>query len=195
MTNLNSKVSDLRGLPRELPPPQDLWPGIAAQIGADNAAAEAAPAPPAERRAPGSRTLRWSMALAAGLAAVIVGVLLGRWSAPAPGGLLTDVGNRGIASSGAWLDAAFVAERDGLRSRVLAQVRAMPATQRDQLLANLVSLQRAVEEIQRALGTDPANALLQELLVGACQQEMNQLNEIQLATGGFPLANKAESRL
>lgn len=186
-----SKIQNLSGLPRQLDPPRDLWPGIAAQISTEYAGK--IPLRPTRRA--DAWTLRWAMPLAAGLAALAVGILLGRWSAPEPGNLSSFGGNRGEVATGALLEATFVAERDQLRDRVLARVRSMPQQQRDQLLSNVIGLQRAVEEIQRALGADPANELLQELLVGACQQEMTQLNDINLATGGVPAVNTMESRL
>ena len=49
--------------------------------------------------------------------------------------------------------------------------------------ASLATLQRSIEEIEAALGRDPANALLQELLVSSCQEEMRALTAVRDSGG------------
>ena len=82
-------------------------------------------------------------------------------------------------SRGALFDAKFVAQRNLLRTAVLQQLAALPPAERDQVLHSVTALRRAVEDIQGALGQDPGNALLQELLVNACQDEMTNLSDIR----------------
>ena len=155
-TEVTQRVRSLAELPRGIEPPRDLWPAIAAQI-------------TGEQRPPTAQP-RWQWALAAGLAALTIGVLLGRVSvAPRSADI----------SRGAFFDAKFVAQRNQLRSAVQQQVAALPPAERDKVLRSVTALRRAVEDIQSALGKDPGNALLQELLVNACQDEMINLSDIR----------------
>jgi N-acyl-D-aspartate/D-glutamate deacylase len=55
----------------------------------------------------------------------------------------------------------------------------MPPAERDKVAGSLATLKRSIEEIQAALGQDPANALLQELLVSSCQEEMRALTVVR----------------
>ena len=182
----SGKIRSLAELPCAIEPPRDLWPAIAAGIGGANR--------------PAGAPTGWPWALAAGLAAVVVGVLLGRASLtplsnPLSGSqrplsddnLSIDSGSAtiGAVAGGAILDAAYAAERKQLRSQVLRQIAALAPTEREQLARSVTALQTAVDDIQSALGKDPGNALLQELLVNACQDEMTHLSDI----------NSSESRL
>jgi N-acyl-D-aspartate/D-glutamate deacylase len=45
--------------------------------------------------------------------------------------------------------------------------------------ASLATLRRSITEIETALGRDPANALLQELLVSSSQEEMRALTVVR----------------
>ena len=55
----------------------------------------------------------------------------------------------------------------------------MPEAERVKVAASLKTLQRSINEIEAALGKDPANALLQELLVNSCQEEMRVLTVVR----------------
>ena len=161
-TEHTQRVRSLAELPRGIEPPRDLWPAIAAQI-------------TGEQRPPATQP-RWQWALAAGLAALTIGVLLGRVSV-APQPEMTP--SSADISRGALFDAKFVAQRNQLRTSVLQKVEALPPAEREKLLRSVTALRRAVEDIQSALGKDPGNALLQELLVNACQDEMTNLSDIR----------------
>jgi hypothetical protein len=161
-TEAGQRARSLAELPQGIEPPRDLWPAIAAQIAG-------------EQRRPAAQP-RWQWALAAGLAALTIGVLLGRVSmAPQP----DMTASSADIARGALFDAKFVAQRNQLRASVLQKVAALPPAERDKLLRSVTALRRAVEDIQGALGRDPGNALLQELLVNACQDEMNNLSDIR----------------
>jgi hypothetical protein len=188
MTHLNS----IQELPRDIAPLRDMWPDIAAQINAEVAAANASsandrlafgPVAPAAR-AP--RPNLWASALAASIALLSVGFWLGR-SLTAPPAV--------APANAAFFDVAFVAERDRLRSDVLRRLQALPATERVRLLGSIQQLRQAVEQVQQALGQDPGNALLQELLINASQDEMYFLNEIDRATGLPPTRSQEELML
>lgn len=163
MTNESTqRVRSLAELPQGMAPPRNLWPAIAARIAAGERQPAAQP--------------RWQWALAAGLAALTIGVLLGRVSVAPQGELAARTAD---ISRGGLFDAKFVAQRNQLRTSVLQKIEALPPAEREKLLQSVTALRRAVEDIQSALGKDPGNALLQELLVNACQDEMTNLSDIR----------------
>jgi len=45
--------------------------------------------------------------------------------------------------------------------------------------ASLTALKKSIKDIEDALGRDPANALLQELLVNSSQEEMRVLTTVR----------------
>jgi N-acyl-D-aspartate/D-glutamate deacylase len=55
----------------------------------------------------------------------------------------------------------------------------MPPEEREKVAASLATLRRSIAEIEAALGRDPANALLQELLVTSRQEEMRALTVVR----------------
>jgi hypothetical protein len=55
----------------------------------------------------------------------------------------------------------------------------MSPAEREKVGASLNALKKSMQEIQDALGHDPANALLQELLVNSCQEEMRALTAVR----------------
>lgn len=179
-----ARVRSLRDLPREIAPSRDLWPEIAAQV---------------EGRAGAGigtdRGARWSWAMAAGVAALAIGILLGRLTLPNAGSGSLSAATGARAAAAGFVDAAYVAERARLRRSVVAQIQALPAAQRSKLLSSVQALQRAVDDIQAALGKDPGNALLQELLVNACQDEMSNLSDINSAAGAVMPARAQETTL
>ena len=76
-------------------------------------------------------------------------------------------------------DAEYRKQRDELLVEVQAKLQAMPQAERDKVAASLATLQRSIPEIEAALGHDPANALLQELLVSSCQEQMRALTAVR----------------
>ena len=76
-------------------------------------------------------------------------------------------------------DAEYRRQRDQLLTEVQARLQAMPEPEREKVAASLKTLQRSIQEIEAALGRDPANALLQELLVSSCQEEMRALTAVR----------------
>ena len=76
-------------------------------------------------------------------------------------------------------DANYRKQRDALLVEVQNQLNTMPAAEREKVAASLATLRRSIGEIEAALGRDPANALLQELLVSSCQEEMRALTAVR----------------
>jgi len=65
-----------------------------------------------------------------------------------------------------------------------ARLAALPPAARAKVMASLAALQRAKEDLESALGKDPGNALLQELLVNTYQDEMRVLTDVQASDAG-----------
>ena len=121
------------------------------------------------------------------LALVAIGVLIGRNIAPeAESTVATHTQAPANAEAGSSLvmpaalrDAEYRRQRDQLLTEVQARLQAMPEPEREKVAASLKTLQRSIQEIEAALGRDPANALLQELLVSSCQEEMRALTAVR----------------
>jgi hypothetical protein len=172
------RVNRLDELAQDLPPSRDLWPAISKAIEAEKAASMPMAAP---RR----RTL-WMPAagMAAAAALVAIGVIIGRGFAPDAAAPLvnTSTGNPDIRPA-ALRDANYRQQRDALLGEVNDRLVTMPEAEREKVAASLATLRRSISEIESALGRDPANALLQELLVNSCQEEMRALTAVRDAGG------------
>lgn len=169
-------VKRLDELAQSVPPSRDLWPAISAAIEADKAA-NAMPG--------GVRRYGWrpAAALAAAVALVTVGVYIGRAISPATVGTSASNGKPATVMVPVALerDANYRKQRDELIGEVQKRLQAMPPAERDKVAASLATLRRSITEIEAALGRDPANALLQELLVSSCQEEMRALTAVREA--------------
>jgi len=173
------RVKRLDELAQSVPPARDLWPAISAAIEADKAA-NAVPVP-------GQRRFGWrpAAAMAAAVALVTVGVLIGRAITPPAGSQVATTTTRPaeVVPAAFERDANYRKQRDELMGEVQKRLQAMPPAERDKVSASLNTLRRSITEIEAALGRDPANALLQELLVSSCQEEMRALTAVREAGG------------
>jgi len=178
-----SEARDLRldralaGLPRELPPENDLWPGIAAQL--------------EPRRAP----RRWLPLAAAAVLLVVSSSLITarvvRWSAAPAASIATvappatpDAGVVRPASFGPGhaLDREYAAARQQLAAMLAQRMDRLPSSARQKVEDNLAQLHRATDEINAALALQPGDALLEELLLNTYQDELAVLASVnQLA--------------
>ena len=187
------KVSSLRELSPAIEPARDLWPQIEARINQERRTAPGAmaaqPRPVRARAVP----LRW-LAAAAVVASVAVGVWIGRSLLPAarPGaGVESPMGaSRGTlatADAPTALDVAYVSDpryqrdRAALMQSLQARLAALPLPARAKVMASLAAIHRAKQDLENALGKDPGNALLQELLVNTYQDEMRVLTDVHEA--------------
>ena len=174
------KVSSLRELSPAIEPPRDLWPQIEARINAERSTAPAAQSRPVRERAVPPRWL----AAAAVVASVAVGVWIGR------SGVESTISASRATAAGAptALDVAYVPDpryehdRAALMRSLQARLAALPPPARVKVMASLAAIQRAKQDLQSALGKDPGNALLQELLVNTYQDEMRVLTDIHAAS-------------
>jgi hypothetical protein len=173
------RVNRIDELAQNLPPSRDLWPAISSAIAADIEATRvvAAGAP---------RRSRWMPAagMAAAVALVTVGIFIGRVMGPVSTGVtasVTDTAGGATMIPAALRDTNYRQQRDALLVEAQGQLDKMPAAEREKVGASLQTLRRSISEIEAALGRDPANALLQELLVNSCQEEMRALSAVRAA--------------
>ena len=186
------KVRSLAELPRDIEPARDLWPQIEARLerpaGAKLAATRA-------QRSPLAR-LRW-LAAAAMVAAVAVGVWIGRDFPPrqptpsaqnppsATPGAQAPLGPKLTETPADLLfvsDPRYQRAREALLKSLPARLAAMPPAQRKKVSDSLLTIEQAKKDLEGALGKDPSNALLQELLINTYQDEMRALTDVHEAS-------------
>jgi hypothetical protein len=175
-------VNRLDQLASDVPPSRDLWPAISARIAAETQG-DMAP-----MSAKGSRPAVWqrpAYAMAAAVALLAVGVFVGLKigappvAAPAVAASAQPGSDASVIPASMRRDAAYRQERDALLKEVQVKLNAMPPADRDKVAKSLDTLRRSITEIETQLGYDPANALLQELLVSSCQEEMRVLTTVR----------------
>jgi len=216
--NEGRKISSLRDLPLDIAPPRDLWQGIEARIAAERGAADQAnsgfDAADARTAVPAGRPQRRSwradrmrvFAAAAVIAALAVGIWIGRAVLPGPagaGGLPTggsglnasniargsnaaDPSNIATPEAGAWrasylLDSKYTRQRAELVKGLEARLAALPPGSRAKVAKSLQAISDSKRDLEAELGKDPSNALLQELLVNTYQDEMRVLTALHEA--------------
>lgn len=178
------KVRSLAELPRDIEPARDLWPQIEARLRETTPVLADAPAAPRYRRA---AQLRW-LAAAAMVATLAVGMWIGRTLLPlgAPAAVMTPR-NAPVVGGASALDASYVSDpryerqRAALLRSLQARLATMNPQTRDKVMASLATIEKAKEDLEQALGKDPGNALLQELLVNTYQDEMRVLTDVHEA--------------
>jgi hypothetical protein len=188
------QVTSLRELPQAIDPPRDLWPQIEARL--DRVQAAAPPAAGAQLIPPRQRgaRLRW-LAAAAMVASVAVGVWIGRSVLPGAGPVSNDRvpttaanGISPVTGAPTALDVAYEhdpryeRERAALLRSLQSRLEALPPPARAKVMASLATIEKAKEDLEQALGKDPGNALLQELLVNTYQDEMRVLIDVHEAS-------------
>ena len=170
------RIDRVSQLPQDVAPARDLWPAIASAIATQGEP----PQPqvlsqPPQRR---SRTLAgtWGLGLAAGVALLGVGFLIGRQTpdtvAPATQPMLAVSFEPGES---------YQKARAAQLEQLPAKLAALSPESRRQVLASLETLRRSLDDIRKALGEDPANLLLQSMLVNTYQEEMRVLTTVNEA--------------
>jgi hypothetical protein len=169
-------------LPKEVEPPRDLWPGIAARLGE------------APRRAE-PRGSRWPMALAAGFLVASVSALL-TWSlvrapdpATQPQPVATNYQAADIVPVSYGPNSGLTAQELVARDELVAQFREKFTTlrpeTRDAIVKNLAIMQAAADQIDAALAKDPASGMLKGMLVGTYKQELQLYSTVVTSSDGF----------
>ena len=187
-----SKVRRVSDLPREIPPPHDGWPALEARLRASGMSQPDTGVEP-DGRAPARRWRPRVMqiaTLAAVLAAVVVGITIDRWIlAPGkPTSPIAAVPGSGRADRGIPVsyvtDPRYLHERAELLRTLDARLAKLPPPTRKKVLQSLATIHQSMRDIQQALGREPGNALLQELLIDTYQNEMQVLSTVQQASSG-----------
>lgn len=174
----------LSRLPGEIAPARDLWPEIEARI----RAGEDRP------RAPAHRYSWRHVAVAASVA--LVGIFVATLSyrdgdrPPAEEIVAHTVPQASTFGPGHVLGSDYQAARAGLADDLEQRLQALPPETRQTVLDNLATIRRAADEINAALGKDPANVLLQHQLLAAYQDELTVLANLQRAMERLPPRNE-----
>jgi hypothetical protein len=180
-------LGSLGELSRDVPPPRDLWPAIAARIGQESGKGAMGVEPasiPSRLRPTG---LQWA-ALAAVVTALAVGIWLGRTVLPgsgvqSPANLVASTGQPGaVLPASLVTDPRYTKERTAMIAALEAQLTTLPPETQQKVASSLKTIRASMKDIQAALGRDPANALLQELLVNTYQDEMRVLTAVHEAS-------------
>ena len=79
------------------------------------------------------------------------------------------------------MDAKYTRERAALVRSLEAQLANLPPDSRAKVVSSLTTIQNSMRDLEAALGRDPSNALLQELLVNTYQDEMRVLTAVHEA--------------
>jgi len=190
------RITALREVHQALEPRRDLWSGIEARIKAGPNEADAR-GPAAKSATAQSAVGGWRrssagrrfLAAAAVLAALALGVWIGRSALPGgnpglpsnPG--LTRYIQPDMTHSPFMLDARYSRERAALVKNLEAQLATLPPDTRNKVVNDLSTIRNSMRDLEAALGRDPSNALLQELLVNSYQDEMRVLTAVQEAGG------------
>jgi hypothetical protein len=194
----SKKVTSLRDLAQAVEPPRDLWAGIEAQI---NTQRQAAGKPGTDKQAPeqfsaGGRRrpaqLRW-LAVAAMIGTLAVGVWIGRNVLPTVGPAQTNTGTQANTTAqpnnaAAFVQAAYLADpkfreqRAALVKNLEAKLASLPPDSRAKVISSLATIHKSMQDLEAALGKDPTNALLQELLLNTYQDEMRVLTTVHEAS-------------
>jgi hypothetical protein len=189
--NGKMKVTSLRDLPEAVQPTRDLWAGIEAQINAERQSAK--PVQTTVTRRPAQ--LRW-LAAAAMIGALAVGVWIGRSSLPGVGPaqppLAADKPSAAqpsqTSSAAALVQAAYLSDpkfretREALVKSLAARLAGLPPESRAKVVDSLAAIHKSMQDLEAALGKDPTNALLQELLLNTYQDEMRVLTTVHEAS-------------
>ncbi|HEX9706618.1 MAG TPA: hypothetical protein VGA24_03175 [Steroidobacteraceae bacterium] len=169
-------------LPKEVAPPRDLWPSIAARLAGETQQAR-------------PRVFGWPAAIAAGFVVASVSVLLtwGLMRDPAPA-VQGEIAGDPVAETtvmpvnygpNSGLTAMDLVARDELLVRFREKFGQLRPETREAIVKNLAVIQTAADEIDAALAQDPASAMLNGLLVGAYKQELQLYSMVVTSGDGF----------
>jgi hypothetical protein len=175
-------IRSLRELSHDIPPPRDLWPAISAEISKNAQSAADSRGSSRTRMAP-SR-MQWA-ALAAVVTALAVGMWLGRTMFPIgstqPQPPVASIGTQDVVAAAYVSDPRYLKQRAELVRTLETKMKSLPPETQQKVVASLETIRKSIADIQAALGRDPGNALLQELLVNSYQDEMRVLTAVNEA--------------
>jgi len=76
-------------------------------------------------------------------------------------------------------DPEFRQQRAALAKSLEAKLASLPPDSQAKVISSLATIHKSMQDLEAALGKDPTNALLQELLVNTYQDEMRVLTTVQ----------------
>lgn len=162
-------LARVAALPQSVEPSRDLWAGIRAEIEKPAAAAP-------------RHGLPWSWALAAGVTVASVSVLFTWMAVKSPGSdpvqmaavAPTPVESLQPVSYGnyARLGPEYVETRSQMLEMFRARLATLPDDVRLRVEQDLATIQKAANDIDAALATDPSSQLLNRLLLSTYQEEL-----------------------
>jgi hypothetical protein len=79
-------------------------------------------------------------------------------------------------------DPRYQRQRAALMRDLQARLAALSPPERAKVTTSLEAIEKAKTDLEQALGRDPGNALLQELLVNTYQDEMRVLTDVHEAS-------------
>jgi hypothetical protein len=182
------KVASLRELPQSIQPAHDLWPAIESRLPA--VTPERFPTEEAGPRQRRAARLRW-LAAAAMVGCLATGVWIGRsllpgGPKPVPQMAVNPRSVPGLAPTPydvTYLkDPRYERQRAALVHELQERLAALPPPARAKVSASLSAIEKAKQDLEQALGRDPGNALLQELLINTYQDEMRVLTDVHEAS-------------
>lgn len=173
-------LAKTRNLPKDIPPAHDLWTGIEARLDGQSRQAKL-------------RTFGWPAALAAGFLVAAVSAIL-TWGLMREPGPATEPGRMAGGESqtvlpvrygpNSSLGATQLAARDELLTEFRGRFDELAPETREAVVRNLAVIQRAADEIDAALAQDPASGLLNGLLLGTYQEELQLYSKVVTAGDG-----------
>jgi hypothetical protein len=156
----------LESLARDIPPPRNLWPGIASRL-----------------RGSSRRTRPMAFAAAAAVAgaclasALTWAVLHGRQASPAP-----QLAAARAPSFDEPRNPRYVAARDSLELNYRDRLKLLDPATRAQIEASLAVIRKAHEDIRKALASDPASPVLEQLWQSTWHDELDLYEHVVQAT-------------
>jgi len=173
MNDLPHKSLDehLETLDRDIPPPRNLWPGIAGRLH-------------------GGRRRARPMALAAAAAvtgaclasALTWAVLHGRRTSPEPQMAATQLEATRAQTFDEPRSPRYVAARDSLELNFRERLKLLDPATRSQIEASLAVIRQAHEDIRKALAGDPASPVLEQLWQSTWHDELDLYEHVVQAT-------------
>lgn len=179
MKDLKRRVRALHELPQALEPPRDLWPQIEAQLHAGSSLRSSG-------RIFGRRALPIWCWTAAAAFVVLAAEFWGQPARVALQGAVRGTGavaqvNQGSIGATPVIAEDASARREALLRSLNARLSTLPTPAQQKVRADLQVIERSIQDIQSALGRDPGNALLHELLRETEQDEQHLATTVREA--------------
>jgi hypothetical protein len=111
-------------------------------------------------------------------------VWIGRSTLPSAGTSVPRVASSGpqdVVAAAYVRDPRYLKQRADLVRSLEETLKTLPPQTQTKVAASLATIRKSIADIQAALGRDPGNALLQELLVNSYQDEMRVLTAVHEA--------------